>query len=66
MPEDLELREQIMLEAHSTPYSIHPGTIKMYKDLKDHFWWPRMKRDITKIVEKCLTCQKPQKGHDAI
>ena len=32
VPEDLEIREQIMSKAHLTPYSIHPGTIKMYKD----------------------------------
>ena len=29
VPKDPELREQIMSEAHSTPYSVHPGTTKM-------------------------------------
>ena len=37
-------------------YSIHPGTTKMYNDLKQNYWWPGMKRDIVKYVEKCLTC----------
>ena len=43
VPKDSELKEQIMTEAHSTLNSIHPGTTKMYKDLKDHFWWLEMK-----------------------
>nr|GFD39233.1 retrotransposon protein, putative, Ty3-gypsy subclass [Tanacetum cinerariifolium] len=25
-------------EAHSSPFSIHPGFTKMYHDLKQHFW----------------------------
>ena len=63
IPKDLKMREQIMSEAHSTPYSIHPGTTKMYKDLKDYFWWPGMKCDVTKFVEKYLTCQKVKAEH---
>ena len=35
----------------------------MYKDLKDHFWWPGMKRDVAKFVEKCLTCQRIKAEH---
>ncbi|KAL5571222.1 hypothetical protein UlMin_020819 [Ulmus minor] len=34
IPKDSELREQILSEAHTTPYSVHPGATKMYKDLK--------------------------------
>ena len=52
-----ELKQQIMHEAHNTPYSVHPGTTKMYQDLKGLFWWPGMKRDVVKYVEKYLTCQ---------
>ncbi|KAL5547118.1 hypothetical protein UlMin_006805 [Ulmus minor] len=39
VPDDLELRTQILTEAHATPYSVHPGATKMYKDLKEKFWW---------------------------
>ena len=52
-----------MHEAHNTPYSVHPGTAKMYQDLKGLFWWPGMKRDVVKYVEKCLTCQKIKAEH---
>ncbi|KAL5547918.1 hypothetical protein UlMin_003149 [Ulmus minor] len=43
VPEEPELREQILSEAHSMPYSVHPGATKMYKDLKEHFWWAEFK-----------------------
>jgi energy-converting hydrogenase A subunit M len=40
---DFELRRKIMDEAHCSQYSTHPGTNKMYQDLKKNFWWTRMK-----------------------
>ncbi|GKD75996.1 putative reverse transcriptase domain-containing protein [Tanacetum coccineum] len=39
-------------------YSMHPGVDKMYHDLRDMYWWSRMKRDISTYVSKCLTCLK--------
>ena len=52
-----ELRKEIMEEAHFSAYSIHPGSTKMYHDLKDTYWWNGMKRDIADFVSKCLTYQ---------
>ncbi|KAJ0914366.1 putative nucleotidyltransferase, Ribonuclease H [Helianthus annuus] len=52
------LREVIFDEAHKSRYSIHPGADKMYQDLKDYYWWPRMKGDVAIYVSKCLTCAK--------
>jgi hypothetical protein len=40
------IKESILREAHDPAYSIHPGSTKMYKDLKTHYWWYGMKRDI--------------------
>ena len=57
------LRKEILTEAHSTPYSVHPGTTKMYKDLKMHYWWPGMKTDVVRHVEQCLTCQQVKAEH---
>ncbi|KAL5543261.1 hypothetical protein UlMin_010971 [Ulmus minor] len=39
IPNDAELKEQLLSEAHATPYSVHPGATKMYQDLKERFWW---------------------------
>ncbi|KAI3682772.1 hypothetical protein L1987_83010 [Smallanthus sonchifolius] len=57
------LRELVMDEAHKSRYSIHPGSDKMYKDLKELYWWPNMKGDIATYVSKCLTCSKVKAEH---
>ena len=63
IPNDNELRKQLLCEAHDTPYSVHPGATKMYQGLKEHFWWNGMKRDVAEYVSKCLTCQRIKAEH---
>ncbi|GJT64013.1 putative reverse transcriptase domain-containing protein [Tanacetum coccineum] len=53
-----DLRTLIMHESHKSKYSIHPGSDKMYQDLKKLYWWLYMKAEITTYVSKCLTCAK--------
>ena len=57
VPDDLELKEEILSEAHRSKYSIHPGSTKMYQNLRQYYWWNGMKVDVAKHVAKCLTCQ---------
>ena len=52
-----------MEEAHRTKYSVHPGSDKMYLDLKKQYWWPNMKAEIATFVGKCLTCAKVKVEH---
>nr|GFB66813.1 putative reverse transcriptase domain-containing protein [Tanacetum cinerariifolium] len=52
------LRDLIMRESHKSKYSIHPGSDKMYQDLKKLYWWPNMKEIIAEYVGKCLTCSR--------
>nr|GEW10170.1 putative reverse transcriptase domain-containing protein [Tanacetum cinerariifolium] len=52
------LRDLIMRESHKSKYSIHPGSDKMYHDLKKLYWWPNMKAIIAEYVGKCLTCSR--------
>ena len=58
-----DLIHTILTEAHSSRYSIHPGATKMYRDLKQHFWWSRMKRDIVDFFTKCPNCQQVKYEH---
>ncbi|GJT37719.1 putative reverse transcriptase domain-containing protein [Tanacetum coccineum] len=53
-----ELRDLIMHELHKSKYSIHPGSDRMYHDLKQLYWWSNMKTNIATYVSKCLTCSK--------
>ncbi|GKB85313.1 putative reverse transcriptase domain-containing protein [Tanacetum coccineum] len=52
------LRDLIMHESHKSKYSIHPGSDKMYQDLKKLYWWPNMKAIIAEYVGKCVTCSR--------
>ncbi|GKA21690.1 putative reverse transcriptase domain-containing protein [Tanacetum coccineum] len=52
-----------MHESHKSKYSIHPGSDKMYQDMKKLYWWPNMKADIATYVSKCLTCAKVKAEH---
>ncbi|GKF09013.1 putative reverse transcriptase domain-containing protein, partial [Tanacetum coccineum] len=58
-----DLRTMIMHESHKSKYYIHPGSDKMYQDMKKLYWWPSMKADIATYVSKCLTCAKVKPVH---
>jgi hypothetical protein len=63
VPKDVEVRQQILDEAHLSRYSIHPGSTKMYQDLKQHYWWTKMKIEIARYVEKCDICRRVNAIH---
>ena len=52
-----------MKEAHDSSYSIHPGSTKMYHDLRDSFWWSSMKREIAEYVSRCDICRRVKAEH---
>jgi hypothetical protein len=63
VPDIKSIRELILKEAHETSYSIHPGSEKMYQDLKKRFWWYGMKREIAEYVAVCDSCQRIKAEH---
>ncbi|KAI3751218.1 hypothetical protein L2E82_22266 [Cichorium intybus] len=63
MPANGGIRQILLDEAHKSKFSIHPGATKMYRDLREDYWWPGMKRDVAWYVEKCLTCRKVKAEH---
>nr|GFC47767.1 putative reverse transcriptase domain-containing protein [Tanacetum cinerariifolium] len=58
-----DLRTVIMHDYLKLKYTIHPGSDKMYQDMKKLYWWPNMKADIATYVRKCLTCAKVKAEH---
>ncbi|WVZ70258.1 hypothetical protein U9M48_018935 [Paspalum notatum var. saurae] len=63
VPKDMELRKKILDEAHTSMFTLHPGSNKMYQDLKQKFWWTRMKWEIAKYVSECDVCQRVKADH---
>jgi hypothetical protein len=63
VPNVQSIRELILKEAHETAYSIHPGSEKMYQDLKKKLWWYRMKRKIAEHVAMCDSCRRIKAEH---
>ena len=57
VPDIRELKEEILVDAHHSRYSIHPGSTKMYQNLS-YYWWNNMKKEIAGDVSRCLTGQQ--------
>jgi hypothetical protein len=63
VPKNMDLKKKILDEAHLSKFSMHPGSAKMYHDLKPLYWWTRMKREIAQYVSECDTCQRIKASH---
>ena len=58
-----DIRRRFLKAAHNSSYTMHPGSTKMYHDLRMHYWWKGMKKDMADFVVKCLTCQQVKVEH---
>ena len=56
VPHSIDLREEILTEFHCFRFSVHPGGMKMYQDLRRQYYWSGMKRHVKDFVRRCLTC----------
>ncbi|KAI3679919.1 hypothetical protein L2E82_50899 [Cichorium intybus] len=63
VPKQGGVRQTLLEEAHKSRFSIHPGATKMYRDLREYYWWPGMKREVAWFVERCMTCRKVKAEH---
>ena len=66
VPSDIALREEILAEGHDSKYCIHPGSTKMYANLKILFWWKNMKADIARYVARCDICNRINAEHQRL
>ncbi|KAL0536730.1 hypothetical protein IC582_025690 [Cucumis melo] len=58
VPSDSAVKTELLSKAHSSPFSMHPGSTKMYQNLKRVYWWRNMKREVAEFVSRCLVCQQ--------
>ncbi|GJR36981.1 putative reverse transcriptase domain-containing protein [Tanacetum coccineum] len=58
LPRFRDLRELIKHESHKSNYFIHPGSNKIYHNLKKLHRWPDIEAGIATYVNKCLACSK--------
>ncbi|KAL5564584.1 hypothetical protein UlMin_027748 [Ulmus minor] len=58
-----KIRMAILEEAHKSRFALHPGSTKMYQDLRRQYWWRGMKRDVAQFIAKCMTCQQVKAEH---
>ncbi|XP_058089229.1 uncharacterized protein LOC131236111 [Magnolia sinica] len=63
VPEDAELRQEILTDAHWSKFTFYPGSTKMYHDVKRQYWWLGMKRHIAKFIAQCNTCKSVKAEH---
>ncbi|KAF8106703.1 hypothetical protein N665_0135s0046 [Sinapis alba] len=58
VPKGEGFREEILKTAHNILLSIHPGSTKMYRDIRRYYHWPGIKRYVAVWVSQCQTCQR--------
>ncbi|KAA0067014.1 pol protein [Cucumis melo var. makuwa] len=52
VPEDSAVKTELLTEAHSSPFTMPPGSTKMYQDLRSVYWWRNMKREVADFVSR--------------
>ncbi|KAB2611825.1 S ribonuclease [Pyrus ussuriensis x Pyrus communis] len=58
VPNVVDLKKEILDEAHISAYAMHPGATKMYHTIRPFYYWPGMKREIAEYVSRCAICQQ--------
>ncbi|XP_017984327.1 PREDICTED: uncharacterized protein LOC108663623 [Theobroma cacao] len=66
VPNSDGLKREILEEAHTVAYVVHPGATKMYPDLREVYWWEGLKKDVAEFVSKCLACQQVKAKHQRL
>ena len=60
------LRRERLKDFHNFRFTVHPGGMKMYSDMKQLYWWPGLKHDIAKFTTQCLVCQQVKAEHQRL
>jgi hypothetical protein len=67
VPNVQDLKLMILNEMHNVPYVGHPGYQKNVAVVKNHYFFPGMKKEIVEYISRCMECQmfKVKKSHPA-
>jgi len=63
VPDNKAFKQKLLREAHEYKFTVHPGSIKMYPDLKQYYWWPNMRKEVAGYVAKCSIFQQVKVEH---
>ena len=63
VPDNLNIKYQIIRELHSTPYSAHPGIKRTIAKVRRSFYWKGMLGDVRQFVENCPVCLTEKSDH---
>ena len=63
VPNNADLKHQIIMEAHNTPYAGHKGQTATLAFLKKHFTWSKMDSDVRDFIKHCDVCQKNKRDY---
>ena len=63
VPNNKELREEILREHHDPVDIGHPRQHGMMELLKRTYWWPELKEDVKRYVQECFKCQQNKVQH---
>ena len=63
VPDRVNIKERILRELHSTPYSAHPGIQRTIAKVRRFFYWKGMLGDVRQFVENCPVCQTKKSDH---
>src|SRR5882762_10761134 len=58
IPNDEELKEEILWAHHDAPIAGHPGRFRTQELINREYWWPNITKDVRSYVEGCETCQR--------
>ena len=58
VPQDKDLRLELLHLHHDTLMAGHPGRYKTLELITRNYWWPGMSVDVKKYVQGCDTCQR--------
>ncbi|KAL1925479.1 uncharacterized protein VTP21DRAFT_362 [Calcarisporiella thermophila] len=65
IPNDNEIRLQLLQEAHDTPTAGHQGVERTYELIRRHYHWKKMHRTVQRFVKSCTVCQRSKTDNKA-